>query len=281
MLLIVLFLSRDGGKCHYCPQALMEEKPNNPVKFELVFDLRYQDTDSRLAATPRSLLSAMQEAAILHSEQVERGISWLSERRLSWMLVQTRVEFTNFPPWRSRLEVTTWPSEMGRLLSRREFVLRNGLEPVARATTLWAFMDTARRRVTRVPSEVSGAFRVDCERALERRFRRPAACDPLERQENFPVQRWEIDFNEHVNNIRYLDWMLETIPTDTYRDFVLRELNIRFQKEVGPGMNVFAGIMELPGTDPEERRFAHEIRVSEPDQTIASAETTWVRPDKA
>ncbi len=256
----------------------MKEKPSNPVKFEMSFDLRYQDTDSRLAATPRSLLSAMQEAAILHSEQVGRGIPWLSERRLSWMIVQTRVEFANFPPWRSRLRVITWPSEMGRLLSRREFVLRTDHGPVARATTLWAFMDKARRRVARVPPEVSGAFHVDCERAIERRFRRPVACSPADRQESFPVRRWEIDFNEHVNNLRYLDWMIETVPSDVYRNFVLRELNIRFQKEVGPGRNVVAGIMELAGGGPNERRFAHEVRTLDPDEAIAAAETTWVRP---
>jgi medium-chain acyl-[acyl-carrier-protein] hydrolase len=248
-------------------------------KFQIGFPVRYQDTDPRLRATPTALVGIMQEAAILHSEAVGRGIDYLSSRHLSWMIVQTRAKIRRLPLWRSQVEVSTWPSEMGRLLSRREFLLSNRQEqPFLAATTLWAFMNTQERRVTRVPAEVGSAYTVLEERALDGPFRRPAACTKPQAEKSFAIRRWEIDFNEHVNNLRYLDWMLETLPDEIWAGFGICELNIRYQKEAGPAGTVQAYSAEIPSGD-RQRRFAHEIRLGDSGESMAVAETAWVRAE--
>jgi acyl-ACP thioesterase len=247
-----------------------------PGKFQISFPVRYQDSDPRLRATPTALVGIMQEAAILHSEAVGRGIDYLSSRHLSWMIVQTRAQIHKPPVWRTRVNVSTWPSEMGRLLSRREFILSDENEqPFLVATTLWAFMDTSRRRVTRVPAEVGNAYAVFEERALDGPFRRPAQCENPLMEKSFVIRRWEIDFNGHVNNLRYLDWMLETLPDDIWKSYCICELNIRYQKEAGPSGRVQALSVELTTDSQAQRRFAHEIRLGDTGETIAVAETAW------
>lgn len=246
-----------------------------PGKFQISFPVRYQDSDPRLRVTPTALVGIMQEAAVLHSEAVGRGIDYLSSRKLSWMIVQTRAKIRRLPPWRTRVSVATWPSEMGRLLSRREFLLSDGEErPFLAATTLWAFMNTQERRVTRVPAEVGSAYAVFEERALDGPFRRPAPCTRPQAEKSFAIRRWEIDFNEHVNNLRYLDWMLETLPDEIWEGFGLCEINIRYQKEAGPGGTVRAYSQEIPPGE-GQRRFAHEIRLGDSGESIAVAETAW------
>jgi medium-chain acyl-[acyl-carrier-protein] hydrolase len=250
-----------------------------PGKFQIEFPVRYQDTDPRLRITPTALIGIMQEAAILHSEAVGRGIDYLSSRQLSWMIVQTRAKIHRLPRWRTRVQVSTWPSEMGRLLSRREFLLSNGdPEPFLAATTLWAFMNTQKRRVTRVPAEVGSAYAVFEERALDEPFRRPAPCTNPRVEKSFAIRRGEIDFNAHVNNLRYLDWMLETLPDEIWAGFDICELNIRYQKEAGPTGTVRAYSVEIPADD-EHRRFAHEIRLGDCGDPIAVAETAWMRTE--
>ena len=247
-----------------------------PGKFQISFPVRYQDTDPRLRVTPTALVGVMQEAAILHSEAVGRGIDYLSSRHLSWMIVQTRAKIQKPPLWRTRVKVSTWPSEMGRLLSRREFILSDEEEqPFLVATTLWAFMNTQKRRVTRVPAEVGSAYAVLEERALDGPFRRPAHCANPELEKSFVIRRWEIDFNGHVNNLRYLDWMLETLPDDIWEGYYICELNIRYQKEAGPAGSVLALAVELDPEDKQRRRFAHEIRLGDSGEPIAVAETAW------
>jgi acyl-ACP thioesterase len=230
-----------------------------PGKFQISFPVRYQDTDSRLRATPTALVGIMQEGS----------------RHLSWMIVQTRAKIQKPPLWRTRVKVSTWPSEMGRLLSRREFVLSGeGEQPFLVATTLWAFMNTQRRRVTRVPAEIGNAYPVFEERALDGPFRRPAPCANPRAEKSFDIRHLDIDFNKHVNNLRYLDWMLETLPDEIWEEFGICELNIRYQQETGPTGTVRAYSVEIP-TDDEQRRFAHEIRLGDSGDPIAVAETAW------
>lgn len=248
-----------------------------PGRFTTAFPLRYQDTDGRLRATLPALLGAMQEAAILHAEDVGRGIRWLQERAHSWMIVQTRARLRRLPVWRTTVHVTTWPSEMGRLLSRREFRLADDQgNALLEATTLWAFMDTARRKVCRIPAEVSRAYEVFEERALDERFSRPAAPGPDAHEKQFVVRRWQIDFNGHVNNLRYLDWMIEPLPDEVASGHRLQELNIRYQKEVGRDSTVCARVAELEAAGPRQRRFAHLICRGPAADAIASAETQWI-----
>jgi acyl-ACP thioesterase len=247
-----------------------------PGKFQITFPVRYQDTDPRLRITPTALVGIMQEAAILHSEAVGRGIDYLSSRNLSWMIVQTRAQIKKPPAWRTPVRVTTWPSEMGRLLSRREFILSDEEgKPFLTATTLWALMNTQKRRVTRGPAEVGNAYSVFEERALDGPFRRPPHCENPQMEKSFIIRRWEIDFNGHVNNLRYLDWMLETLPDDIWEGYYICELNIRYQKEAGPAGSVQALAVELTTDDQRQRRFAHEIRLGDTGEPIAVAETAW------
>lgn len=245
--------------------------------FTIVFPLRYQDTDGQLRATLPALVGAMQEAAILHAEEVGRGIQWLHARARSWMIVQTRARVRHLPTWRTRVCVTTWPSEMGRLLSRREFRLSDDQgNRLLDATTLWAFMDTSSRKVCRIPPDVGQAYHVSQDRALDAAFSRPAAPADTMREQRFAVRRWEIDFNGHVNNLRYLDWMLEPLPEEVLTGYRLATLNIRYQKEVGPGARVVARVDELENGGQAGRRFAHLVCLEPGQEPIASAETGWI-----
>jgi acyl-ACP thioesterase len=192
------------------------------------------------------------------------------------MLAQTRAQILRWPTFWNRVKVTTWPSEMGRLLSRREFVLVDEEDNLLlTATTLWAFMDTARRKVTRIPPEVANVYQVFEDRALFGPFRGPAAVVNPGWTARFPIRRWQIDFNGHVNNLRYLDWMLETVPDEIWKDYQVRDLNIRYQKEAGPGVSVLARSGELDSGQDGLRRLAHEVLLEGRQDSVAVAETTW------
>lgn len=254
-------------------------KMDSSAAFTVNFPVRYQDTDFRLHATPAAVVGAMQEAAILHSESVGRGIAWLREHSFAWMIVQTRARVIQQPDWRTLLQVTTWPSEMGRLLSRREFALSDPSgKRLVQATTLWAFVNRATQRVMRIPPEILSAFRVSPDRALALPFGRPAPCTVPAWEQSFSIGRREIDSNGHVNNLRYLEWMIEALPGDVLEGWTLRELNLRYQRETGPGGLVRSQTSEVPGLDNPARRFAHRV-LDDAGECVATAETSWSKAD--
>ncbi len=241
------------------------------------WSVRYQDVDAGLRCTPICLVSGMQEAAILQSEDLGRGMAWLAERQQVWMIVQTLLHISRLPEWRSSLRITTWPSDIGRLLSRREFVVADADGECARATTLWAYVDTARHRVTRVPPELSGAYPVDPQRAIPGPLPRPTRIDRAGVEDARPVRRADIDSNGHVNNLRYLAWMLDSLPADLAAGARPIRLNVRYQRETGPGERVTARCQELPIEDEGSRRFGHEVLLAGSKERISIAESVWVQ----
>jgi acyl-ACP thioesterase len=235
----------------------------HPAHFLFCCPVRYQDTDVHLNATASALVGALQEAAILHSEELGRGIEYLTQRGQGWMITQTRAEVLRPARWRDELRVETWPSEMGRVLSRREFLIRDGAGgSLVRATTLWAFIDRVRQRVCRVPAEVASAYPVDSTRALDGVFGRPAPCARTQWSRVFPIGYRDVDSNRHVNNLRYLEWMIETLPPEVPERHFVRRINIRFQQETRPGAEVTVCGQELDIASMSSgwRRFGLEVR---------------------
>jgi acyl-ACP thioesterase len=239
--------------------------------------VRYQDVDADLRCTPICLVSGMQEAAILQSEDLGRGMAWLAERQQVWMIVQTLLHIARLPRWRAALRITTWPSDIGRLLSRREFIVGDADGECARATTRWAYVDTARHRVTRVPPELSGSYPIDAQRAIPGPLPRPARIDSALVEDARPVRLADIDSNGHVNNLRYLAWMLDSLPADLAAGVRPTRLNVRYQRETGPGERIVARVGELPTEASGHRRFGHEVLLAGSGERIAIAESVWAQ----
>ncbi|HOX41943.1 MAG TPA: thioesterase [Myxococcota bacterium] len=243
-------------------------------KFSTRLDVRYQDTDSNLRMTPIALLGAMQEAAVLHAEAVGQGVAWHAARARVWMVVQTWARIARLPTWRTQVTVTTWATEMGRLLSKREFLVEDEAGELVRASTLWAFLDTQARQVTRVPAEVASAYPLVAERLLGRGLPRPRPCPHPERELPMLARRRDLDSNGHVNNLRHLEWMLDCLP-ELPPEAAIRELNIRYQREILPGARALVRLARLapqPGAGP---RFCHEIADAVSGERLSTAETTW------
>lgn len=254
-----------------------------PSQFSVMFPIRMQDTDNQLRVKPIGLLGIMQESAILDSEAAGRGLHWFYQRNLGWIVAQIRSIIYKRPMWQQQIRAITWFSEIGSMLCRREFFLVDEAnQPLLSASTLWSCIDTSARKAVRLPADLVSAHSVYATRALDVPFRRPVRLQQNHDSwdSEFAVRHRHIDFNGHVNNLCYLEWILETLPHDFEDDYQLSEINIRFQKEIGPGDKVRTLAAEIGQSDKPAKHIAHEIILDPAGQNIASAETIWTRKTK-
>ncbi|WP_409226774.1 hypothetical protein [Gudongella sp. SC589] len=59
----------------------------------------------------------------------------------------------------------------------------------------------------------------------------------------FRVRRSDIDNNDHVNNIRYIEWMQEGLDESLYENMRIQRLGIVYRKEVLLGDSFTVGFM--------------------------------------
>jgi acyl-ACP thioesterase len=77
--------------------------------------------------------------------------------------------------------------------------------------------------------------------------------------------------NKHVNNIRYLQWVIESIPEDIVENCFLHSIDGRFISEAQYGDTVLSLTKKLEG----ENTFHHTIKTEGNNKVCATAKTVW------
>jgi len=182
----------------------------------------------------------MEDTAVTHAGIMGLGLDKLRSNGLAWVLVRLRLEVADLPLNPGNLRVTTWPVSVDRLQFRRDFLARNedGREYV-RGMTHWVVMDLSTRKVIKVPE-----FIADCTppagtpRACEEDRIRPAGAANAPILGELLVTPEDIDLNRHVNNVRYINWMLGSLPEPGPAGLRMAALHVLFRSEAFCGDQV-------------------------------------------
>ena len=209
------------------------------------------------AATMASVCNWLQEAASLNAEALafSKTNFEAAGENVSWVLTRLKVRMTRFPKWGETVSVLTFPRGGRKIVAWRDFVLSgvDGAE-LGRATSEWMLIDLASRKVVAIPESVfAAANRVHAPVFGEEAFAKlrwdckEVAPDALE----FRARRGDIDLNGHVNNVHYVEWMLEGRPDGAG---ACRELDVVFKSETLAGEAVLTECVETePGV------FCHRV----------------------
>ena len=112
----------------------------------------------------------MQEAAIAHSDAQGWPLERYLERGQGWLVRRHTVEYLRPAFAGDALVLYTWVASFARSSSPRRYLLHRAADHtiVARAETLWVFVDIRTGAPARLPAELRSAFEVvaDDEEAL-------------------------------------------------------------------------------------------------------------------
>jgi len=200
-------------------------------------------------ATLTSVCNYLQEAASLHAEALEFSkTNFVSAgENITWVLTRLRVKMNRYPRWEEHVVVRTFPRGCRRVTAYRDFLILSGNETLGVATSEWMTIDLATRKLVPVPALVRA--RVNDERAPvlgETPFSRLRwDCRETAGESAFVARRGDIDINGHVNNVHYIEWLIETLPDAAG---AVADFEIAFKSETFAGEEVLASSVEVePG----------------------------------
>ncbi len=261
------------------------------------------DTDNRL--TPTALTRYLLEAAWQHAKLLGYGYSALGKRQRFWVLSRIAVEIRDLPHWEDVVEVETWPGGSQRIFALREYEMRlHDGRVAALGTSAWLVLDSETRRPVRIESLFDPRDFDDFRRALDRPLEKlpilePAAsADSLQDDTPSPslsgrraalacppdpdyrkmVVYSDLDRNDHVNSVAYLQWIIDSYPWQELESARLGGFEINYLAETGGGEQVelFSAAAGLPARTiaPSGTRL-HLIRRRFDLQPICSARLLW------
>lgn len=179
------------------------------------FRVAPQEVDFTLRATIPSLTGEVLNTAGVDAEQKGFGVDALNRDNYSWVLSRMALEVDARPRQYTEYEITTWVNEYGRVLSTRNFTLRDAREgEFGRAVTQWCMIDLRTRSAVDLAAigTAHGGALVDapCPMEKPRKVRR---VEPTLTAEHRVVYS-DIDFNSHVNTMRYIAMMFDLLPVE-------------------------------------------------------------------
>jgi acyl-ACP thioesterase len=166
------------------------------------------------------------------------------------------------PGYGENLTVRSWPRGGERLFALRDYDIRDESDtPVVRARSCWIIIDIAKRRPLR-PQPIMEALPqnqgLDALPAgaagLEER---PGLQKTGERKAGYT----DVDYNGHVNNVRYIQWIEDALDKTLLEEADQLRLDINYLNEILPGETT--ELWSAPIETGLRRGFAFEGRKAE------------------
>ncbi len=173
-----------------------------------------QDVDFTLRASAASIINYMLNVAGMDAHNKGFGVDVLQGEKCTWVLSRLGVEIMRQPEQYTNIEVDTWVNEFNRLSSTRNFRMRSDAETLAAGVTQWCILNIDTRQVVDMSTlrDLYERNMVDepSPTAAPARLRPAELTSSSER----PVVYSDIDFNRHVNTLRYVDMIFDAISLE-------------------------------------------------------------------
>lgn len=213
--------------------------------FELSAQILMSHTgpDGRLGLT--GALALMQDCSQLWLDSEPALLRYFEQNSISQFVACRQVELLRMPAYREKVRVQTRIFAMKRQCGyRNTAILDEAGNPCVVGWGLGAFVCLLDGRLERLPAEVANSVTIDPELPLDivgRKVKMPL--EPPTQHPPVPVRRVDIDFNGHMNNIRYLEAAMEYLPDG----FDPGRFRVEYRTPVPYGEHLHPAVVERPG----------------------------------
>ena len=227
------------------------------------FTIQPQDVDFTLRASATSIINYMLNVAGADAHNKGFGVEVLQEQSVTWVLSRMAVEIERRPEQYRDIDIDTWVNDFNRLVSTRNFRMRCGDNVVASGVSQWCMLNMESRQAVDM-SPLKDVY----ERAMVAEpspIAPPARLRPVEVEvvRSRKVMYSDIDFNRHMNTLRYIDLMFDTLPLELIEQGSSMRLDIHFLAEARYGEEINIGLLK------QENTFRFEIMSQ--DKTLCRA----------
>ena len=178
------------------------------------------------------LVERIIETATEHANQLDIGYSTLIKTNIGWVLSRLSFEMERWPAINESYALTTWIESYNRCFSDRCFAITDGDgNVIGHARTVWTAIDMARRTLADLSIYERDAFPVSSRVCPIEKNRRLGALPADAAETAYRFRYCDIDFNRHVNTVRYIELLLNQWDMDRYDHNAVRRLDISFQHE--------------------------------------------------
>jgi acyl-ACP thioesterase len=235
-----------------------------PVRFGVI------DGSNRL--TLDAIFYFFQEAAISHAENLGVGREAMARTNQVWILSRMSVQVDRRPQYGEIITVRSWPRGGEKLFALRDYDIRDADNNAAvRARSGWLIIDMEKRRPLRPQAVMDTLPQNEGLDALPAGAAGLEARTGLQKTGERRALYSDVDYNGHVNNVRYIQWMEDAIEPALLEKADRMRLDINYLNEILPSEETEIWSANIPD-DPAAQALAFEGKKAGGSQAAFRAE---------
>ena len=248
---------------------------SNPTKtsWEDEYSISFYEVDAKNEVFLPVLWSFMQETAWHHADHLRVGYSDLMGHQYFWVLSRLSVQMEKYPCWGDRIRVKTWLTGTGRLFALRQFSISDLAGKIlGTARSAWLVLDLKNRK----PQKIEPLFKhlrhlFDPLLPAEEPEKLTAPVQPKSTK-SYEVRYSDIDIHHHVNNIKYIEWILDSAPFEINQTHQIHTFEINFLAESSYEDAISIQTETLQESPPV---FLHRVSREGEGKELCRARTGW------
>lgn len=215
--------------------------------YKMEANVRYSECASDNKMKIPAIINYFQDCTTENSEQLGVGHAYLTEKKRAWILNSWQVFIKRRPEVSESIQISTWATGFKGVFGPRDFHMQaaDG-ETLACAHSLWVYVDTQTGRPVKPEEEDLCAYEVEDPLPIASFSRKIKMPENAVVVDTFPVHKYHIDTNHHMNNAKYVELACEVLP----EEYKVTALRVEYKKAA-----VYGDKLVMKSVREEERIF--------------------------
>lgn len=222
-------------------------------------------------------LNLLQETAWGHAEKFGFGMNAMESAGYFWVVTRQTLQMSEWPAHGEKIRILTWlrPPE-GAFLTREFLVQSNDNRILGSCSTSWLALDRKSKKILPI-AKLRPWDDVTSSESTGIVPEKVPAEGVFENVAKFRVRVSDLDINQHVNNTKYAQWILDSVPYDLHKVLLLKSYSVNFLAETHLGDEVRIECKTSTRLTPEAKSgetIYRGLRVSD-DRVLFTASMSW------
>ena len=207
------------------------------------YRIKLSDINRENKATNKAILSYLEDVGGKHSDLSGYGILYIPQTHLSWIIIEWKLQVIRRPNYGENIRATTWSKNAIRCYAYRDFkVYDEKGNVIIIATSKWVLVDTIKGKIVRIDDELLERYKPELNLTAfdkqEDDFPKMREPEEYQYETDYIVRKSDIDVNNHMHNLNYVDLANEALPEEVYNNGNLNNIRITYKKEIKLGETV-------------------------------------------
>ena len=206
--------------------------------YEHEFEIGLENLTNKKEVSNKFILQCFENASAKFSDEINKGKSEVIND-ISWILIEWKLDVIKRPKYLDTVNVKCWARFDKNTYIDYEMCVKNKI--FVKATAKFVLVDKNNMSIVKPTNDVISKYKpINNKCVFDSELERLEVKNKYDKTIKFNIRKSDIDINDHMHNLNYLDVVKEIIDIDNE----LNNIIIVYRKQIKYGENIYISMLK-------------------------------------